>query len=87
MSEKRASMCPDEVREIVRETVHETLTKLGAQVENPLESQADFRWLRSARRASDSMRSKGFLAALALIGTLIVTLLTAGVKSLIRGHS
>lgn len=47
-----------QVREIVRQTVHETLTSMGLDVTDPqqvIEAQADFAYVRSARKGSEEI--------------------------------
>lgn len=63
-------MTKEEIREIVRDTVRETLTSLGVDVDNPLEVQRDFASLREHREMFASLRKKVFLAAAAALGAL-----------------
>lgn len=74
--QKRDQNCPGdrcvddaEVRQIVRETVRETLITLGVDMTDPLELQADLRFLRQWRRAQDAMTTK---ALATLVGVLIL---------------
>lgn len=69
------------VETTAKETVRETLIQLGADVDNPLEMQDDFRTLREWRRSMDSIRTK---AVTATVGVLVAGLLAAiwlGIKS------
>lgn len=47
-----ADMTRDELRELIAETVRETLTQMGADPAHPLEMQRDFQHLRQWRRAA-----------------------------------
>ena len=46
----------DEDREIVRETVRETLTALGMDAADPLAVQQDLAWVRQARIGSQQVK-------------------------------
>lgn len=74
----------DQMRELMRETVHETLTGLGVDQSDPLETQRDLAWLRDLRRASASARAK---AGATLIGLLVAALGGAvwlGLRAMLR---
>lgn len=59
---------PEAVREIIRETVFETLKSLGIDVTHPMEVQADLRSLREWRQ---SMKAIWRSAVLGFVGILI----------------
>ena len=42
-----------EIKQIVREAVHETLNGLGISMSNPQEMQADFMYIRKMRKGSE----------------------------------
>ena len=42
-----------EIKQIVREAVHETLNGLGVNMSNPQEMQADFMYIRKMRKGSE----------------------------------
>jgi len=68
---------------VAKETVHETLLQLGADVDHPLDMQDDFRTLREWRRSMESIRTK---AVTVTVGVLVAGLLAAlwmGFKSYI----
>ncbi len=45
----------DEIKRIVRETVHETLAGIGIFANNPQETQADFVYIRKIRTGSEML--------------------------------
>lgn len=59
----------DELRQIVRLTVQETLLSLGVDVEEPLEVQKDFQHLRAWRESADTVKRQGLVTA---IGVLVM---------------
>lgn len=63
----------NEVEEIVEKTVNQTLTQLGFDVSNPLETQKDQAWVRGWRRAVTGGAWAGLLAfiGIAVPGTVI----------------
>lgn len=72
----------DEIRAIVKATVAETLVKLGVDIEDPLEVQADFRHLRSWRQSSDTIKRQGLVTA---VGVLVIGVLGL-IWAAIKGH-
>lgn len=48
-------MKSDEIRMIVKEAVHETLSGLGLNIGSPQEMQADFVYIRRMRKGSEFM--------------------------------
>ena len=71
----------DDVRDLTRETVEMTLQGLGVDVSHPLETQQDFARLREWRMSVDSIRRKGVLAAIGVIGSALLAALLIGIKS------
>jgi len=68
-------MKDDEVKDLVKEAVRETLLQLGADVDNPREMQADFQAVREWREAYTSVKTKALLSFVAiLIGGLVAAL-------------
>lgn len=53
----------DELRDVIRTTVRETLTSLGIDVTHPIETQADLAYLREFRTTTKAMLRKALLAA------------------------
>jgi hypothetical protein len=60
--------------------VLETLTKLGIDHTDPLEMQADFRWVRDFRKSSTDLRSKSILILLGILITGSVAAFWIGLK-------
>lgn len=65
-------MDKQEIRDLVKTTVHETLMGLGADPSKPLEMQKDFQAMREFRVTLESIKKK---ALLTLVGTLILSVL------------
>ena len=74
----------DEVREVVRETVAETLTALGLDQSDPTEVQRDLAWLRDVRKASAGARAKAGAALLGLLVTAVAGACWLGLRALLR---
>lgn len=75
---------PDEIRQIVREAVHETLTTIGINTQDPealIETQKDQAWLRQARTNSTEFGKKAKLAAIGAGGTVAAWALWEGIKA------
>ncbi|HHW65649.1 MAG TPA: hypothetical protein GX403_17175 [Rhodocyclaceae bacterium] len=75
-----ADMTRDELRELIAETVRETLTQMGADPAHPLEMQRDFQHLRQWRRSGEELRSKGTLALLGIFLSGTVALMLVGLR-------
>lgn len=75
----------EEIREIVQETVHETLTSLGVDQANPLEFQKDLAWLRDLRKASASARAKAGAAIIGILLTAAAAAVWTGIRAMVRG--
>lgn len=79
----RELLTREEVDNIVRKTVKETLYSLGIDAADPIEMQRDFQTLRDWRRASSSVRAKGTMTAIAIITAGVMGALWIGVKSVL----
>lgn len=75
-----ADMTRDELRELIAETVRETLTQMGADPAHPLEMQRDFQHLRQWRRSGEELRSKGTLTLLGIFLSGTVALMLVGLR-------
>lgn len=77
----------DHDRDVIQATVRETLVQVGLDPSDPIESQADFRFLRQWRKGSESAAGKMLATLLVLLVTGAVGVLIAGakVKKLIPG--
>lgn len=75
----------DEVREIVQETVRETLIAIGVDQKDPLAVQQDLAWLRQLRLAAASARGKAAAAMIGILLTAAAAALWTGVRSFLGG--
>lgn len=75
-----ADMTRDELRELIAETVRETLLQMGADPTDPLEMQRDFQHLRQWRRSGEELRSKGTLALLGIFLSGVAGLIAVGFR-------
>lgn len=66
-----------EIRQIVAETVAETLTRLGVDAANPKEMQADFQHLRDWRESIKTVKRQGLMTAVGVITVGFLGLLWA----------
>ena len=57
----------EEYRELIKETVKETLLSLGLEVDDPIKVQRDFQHLREWRETSESLKSKGLVTLFGII--------------------
>lgn len=83
-----SSLNQDEVRQIVRETVHETLTTIGLDVSEPaaiIEAQKDLAFTRDLRLATRKARDVGIRAAMLTTVAGICSALWIGFKSKVGG--
>jgi len=67
------------IRDILREELRDGLVSTGIDADHPLESQADFRFLRAWRKTASSGLTKGVIGAVALIITAVVSAALAGI--------
>ncbi len=54
----------EQIREIIRDAVRETLISLGVDIEDPIALQKDFAHLRTWRESTDSFKTHSVKAAL-----------------------
>lgn len=62
-------MTEEDVRKIVRETVHEVLLAFGVNIEHPTDMQRDFQYLRSWREAVQTVKRQGAITSVVVIVT------------------
>ncbi|MGV6876771.1 hypothetical protein ACUSIJ_29455 [Pseudochelatococcus sp. B33] len=70
-----AELTEAKIKKIVSDTVTETLVRLGVDVEEPFEVQADFMHLRQWRKSTEAVKRQGLITAIGI--------LTVGVLGLI----
>lgn len=68
-------------REVIRQTVHDTLIELGVDSEDPTEMQKDFIHLREWRITMEQAKNKGVMATVGFLVTGVVALLWLGIKT------
>lgn len=83
--ERLRAMMKEVAKEAAKEAVEETLTKLGVDHDEPLEMQADFRWVREFRTTSRDMKNKSLLALLGILITGSAAAFWIGFKAQILG--
>ena len=74
-------MSDEETREIIKQTVHETLSSLGLDIENPQEMRRDMAALRDFRKA----REKGKTAAIWALVTVVVSGIATAIWQSLQG--
>lgn len=76
-------MSKAELRQLMKETILETLTTLGVSVDDPIQMQADFQHLREWRTMTDSLKTKGFLTGMGLALAGVFSLVWLGLKEVL----
>lgn len=71
MSEATVTLTEAQLREMITETVHATLTSIGIEAGDPITMQKDFAHLRSWRESTEEIKRKSFIA--------LVTIIVAGI--------
>lgn len=74
-----------EVKDLIREGVHETLISLGIEPSHVGEMQRDFIFLRELRKTHERVKNKGLLVLAATVVGGVITLGVLGLKSWITG--
>lgn len=69
---RKVKLTEGELSAIIEKSVHETLTRLGIDMDKPLEAQKDFQWLRSWRSNSEDLRKH---AHRTILGTVVIGIL------------
>jgi len=85
--QKMIAMTPPELRTLMRETVHETLTTLGVDAKNPIEMQKDFQHLREWRESMKALRSRSIMIIAATVVSGLLVAVWIGVKDLVLNGS
>lgn len=86
MEQNMINITEDELRQIVRTTVEEVLTKIGVDHSDPGEMQRDFTHLRDWRKSVDKARDVGFMTALGIIVTGLLGALWLGFTTMVNGR-
>lgn len=74
----------DDARKIARAVVHETLLTLGADTNNPLDLQADFKFLRAMRTTHEKIGLKVLISIIGLFISATAALVVIGFVAWIR---
>lgn len=73
-------MTEAEIRQIVSETVAETLIRIGVDASNPIEFQKDMQHLRAWRESIATVKKQSLLTAIGIITTGFVGLIWVALK-------
>lgn len=73
-------MTEADIRRIVDETVNQTLTKLGVDIDNPLEYQKDMQHLRAWRESISTVKRQTLISAVGVITVGILGLIWVSLK-------
>jgi len=73
----------NDVTDVVREAVHETLLTLGVDAGQPLDVQQDMHFVRELRVASERLQSRGLLALVGVVIAGLAGALWVGIKAAI----
>lgn len=74
----------EEIRELICSGVEDALIRLGLDAENPLETQADLRYLRMWRLSVETAKTKGMMVAVGIIVSGIIGTILLGLKNLLN---
>lgn len=74
----------DEIRELISQGVQDALIRLGVDSMNPLETQADLRYLRMWRLSVETAKTKGMVVVIGILVSGMVGTLVMGLKGFFR---
>lgn len=80
--EKLILMTSEEISELVKHTINETLTTLGIDTRHPLAVQRDLQYLRDWRHTTESIRGKAVVAAVGIVVVGLCGVFWLGFKAL-----
>lgn len=81
--QKNRVLSEKELRELMRDTVRETLLTLGCDISDPTEVQRDFIFIRSWRKNTESVKGKTLVAAAGVVVAGALGLLWLGIRALL----
>lgn len=67
MGSDKIEMSERQLRSLVKEAVHETLTTMGVDATQPIEMQKDFQHLREWRVTTEGVKKKGILTVTGIV--------------------
>lgn len=73
-------MTENEIRKIVAETVDHTLTRLGIDIDDPIELQRDLQHLRDWRLSVSAIKRQGIISAVGVLTIGLLGLIWLGIK-------
>jgi len=79
--ESTKALINDVAEKAANETMERTMTTFGIDVANPLEVQADFRFIRGMRETWQSTKSRSWFVAIGLMVTGFFSFFWAAVKA------
>ena len=78
---KEILMTDDDLEDLIKATVHNTLIQIGVDHEHPLEMQKDFQHLRDWRVSTDSVKRKSLLTFTGLLISGIVAAVVMAIRN------
>jgi hypothetical protein len=70
-----------ELKDLMKETVTETLTGVGFDMRNPLEMQQDLAYLHEWRHTTESIKSRAIMVSVGTIMVGSISILWLGIKA------
>jgi len=74
----------DELKDLMKETVRETLTGVGLDMEHPLEVQQDIAFLHELRHTTESIKGKAILASVGVVVVGFIGVAWLGIKAVLK---
>lgn len=84
MEDRVISITEEELRKLMTDTVHETLTLIGIKHEDPVEMQRDFTHLRDWRIAVEGAKKKSFWGIIGVLTSGLIGLLWMGLQGFLH---
>ena len=84
MEDEHLLISREALRLIVKETVQETLTRIGIEHDDPVEMQRDFTHLRDWRKAVDKARSTSMITAIGILVSGMLGALWLGIQMMVN---
>ncbi len=82
-SHETAEAIGDKIREKVDEGVSDALTRVGIDMDNPIEVQKDMSFMRDWRKTAKDVKRKGMLTAAGILVTGILGAVWIGIRSVL----
>jgi len=70
-NEEVITMSRAELKDVIIEAIEEAFVRFGVDVHNPLEVQADHKWVRDRRKQDEAIKRRGILTIVGLVVTAI----------------